>query len=74
MFDGLFWGSGVGQTSQQEYASLQKTAAGKGIIAAFGLVNIAVPGRGISWASGWAPPDLYVLDNASPDLEPIPRA
>ncbi|KAL7904496.1 hypothetical protein GGI35DRAFT_484409 [Trichoderma velutinum] len=71
MFDGLFWGSGVGRTSQQEYASLQKTAAGKAIIAAFGLTNIAVPARGISWASasGWVPPS-----GDSPQISAIPTA
>ncbi|KAL7904495.1 hypothetical protein GGI35DRAFT_198201 [Trichoderma velutinum] len=73
MFDGLFWGSGVGQTSQQEYASLQKTAAGKAIIAAFGLTNIAVPARGISWAPafGWVPSSLM---NDSPEVSAIPTA
>lgn len=70
MLDGLFWGSGVGRTSQQEYANLQKTAAGKGIIAAFSLTNIAVPARGISWASGWTPP---YMPSDSHDMEPIPR-
>ncbi|KAL7904297.1 hypothetical protein GGI35DRAFT_489880 [Trichoderma velutinum] len=71
MLDGLFWGSGVGQTSQQEYASLQKTAAGKAIIAAFGLTNIAVPARGINWASasGWVPPS-----GDSPQVSAIPTA
>ncbi|KAL6691301.1 hypothetical protein J3F84DRAFT_387292 [Trichoderma pleuroticola] len=74
MFDGLFWGSGVGQTSQQEYASLQKTAAGKAIIAAFGLTNIAVPARGINWASasGWVPPSL--MNDDSPKIPPIPTS
>ncbi|KAL7943368.1 hypothetical protein V8C42DRAFT_105300 [Trichoderma barbatum] len=71
MFDGLFWGSGVGQTSQQEYTRLQKTAAGKGIIAAFGLTNTAVPARGITWASGWAPP---YMNSQSPNIGAIPRA
>ncbi|KAL7903680.1 hypothetical protein GGI35DRAFT_472917 [Trichoderma velutinum] len=73
MFDGLFWGSGVGQTSQQEYASLLKTAAGREIIAAFGLTNIAVPARGINWASasGWAPP--YMLGDDAP-IGAIPTA
>ncbi|KAL6884488.1 hypothetical protein GGI43DRAFT_419406 [Trichoderma evansii] len=47
MLDGLFWDSGVGQISQQEYAILQKTAAGKALIAAFGLTNIAVLARGM---------------------------
>ncbi|RFU75629.1 hypothetical protein TARUN_6616 [Trichoderma arundinaceum] len=70
--DNLYWGSGVGQTSQQEYARLQKTAAGKGVITAFGLSNIAVPARGTTWASGWAPPNI--LDIQSPNLEAIPRA
>ncbi|KAL7940510.1 hypothetical protein V8C42DRAFT_337325 [Trichoderma barbatum] len=72
MLDGLFWGSGVGQTSQQEYTRLQKTTTGKGIIAAFGLANIAVPARGITWASGWAPP--YMLSRQSPTIGAIPRA
>ncbi|KAL7916708.1 hypothetical protein GGI35DRAFT_485837 [Trichoderma velutinum] len=72
MFDGLFWGSGVGQTSQQEYASLQKTAAGKALIAAFGLTNIAVPARGINWASGWAVPNM--MADAPPAVPPIPKA
>ncbi|KAM0248507.1 hypothetical protein ACHAQJ_009444 [Trichoderma viride] len=72
MFDSLFWGSGVGQTSQQEYTSLQKTAAGKGIIAAFGLDNITVPARGINWVSGWAPPNME--EAASPNIGAIPRA
>ncbi|RFU75093.1 hypothetical protein TARUN_7148 [Trichoderma arundinaceum] len=72
MFDGLFWGSGVGQTSQQEYTSLQKTVAGKKIIAAFGLDIFLVPARDITWASGWVPPNM--LDNQSRNLEAIPRA
>ncbi|PNP58355.1 hypothetical protein THARTR1_01870 [Trichoderma harzianum] len=74
MFDNLFWGSGVGQTSQQEYASLQKTAAGKAIIATFGLTNIAVPARGINWASasGWIPPSL--MNDDSPKIPPIPTS
>lgn len=61
LFDNLFWASGVGQTSQQEYASLQKTAAGKALIAAFGLTNIAVPARGVNWAAaaGWVPPSTF---------------
>ncbi|KAL6890678.1 hypothetical protein GGI43DRAFT_415465 [Trichoderma evansii] len=63
MFDGLFWGSGVGQTSQQEYASLQKTAAGKRIISAFGLANIAVPARGITWTNGWTRPNIIEPQN-----------
>ena len=71
MLDGLFWGSGVGRTSQQEYTNLQKTAAGKGMIAAFGLTDIAVPARGITWASGWTPPDQW---NDGRPLEPIPKA
>lgn len=72
LFDNLFWASGVGQTSQQEYASLQKTAAGKALIAAFGLTNIAVPARGINWAAaaGWVPPSLMNTD--SPLVPPIP--
>ncbi|KAK4064137.1 uncharacterized protein Triagg1_9116 [Trichoderma aggressivum f. europaeum] len=72
LLDGLFWGSGVGQTSQQEYASLQKTAAGRALIAAFGLTNIAVPARGVNWAaaSGWVPPSL----ENSPGIVGIPRA
>lgn len=71
MLDGLFWGSGVGQTSQQEYASLQKTAAGKKLIAAFGLTNIPVPARGITWASGWVPPNM---NNEVVPMQPIPTA
>ncbi|KAL7940317.1 hypothetical protein V8C42DRAFT_337834 [Trichoderma barbatum] len=71
MLDGLFWSSGAGQTSQQEYARLQITAAGKRIIAAFGLTNIAVSARGITWASGWAVP--YLLGEVSP-MQPIPTA
>lgn len=72
LFDNLFWASGVGQTSQQEYASLQKTAAGKALIAAFGLTNIAVPARGINWAAaaGWVPPSL--MNSDSPLVPPIP--
>ncbi|KAL9485439.1 hypothetical protein ACSS6W_004228 [Trichoderma asperelloides] len=71
MLDGLFWGSGVGQTSQQEFASLQKTAAGKKLIAAFGLTNIPVPARGITWASGWVPPNM---NNEVVPMQPIPTA
>ncbi|EGR44984.1 uncharacterized protein TRIREDRAFT_123914 [Trichoderma reesei QM6a] len=67
MLDGLFWGSGVGRTSQQEYANLQKTAAGKKIIAAFGLTNIAVPARGINWVSGWEPPSMWSNPSEVPD-------
>ncbi|KAL7954570.1 hypothetical protein V8C34DRAFT_317206 [Trichoderma compactum] len=73
LFDGLFWGSGIGQTSQQEYASLHKTAAGRAIIAAFGLTNMAVPARGINWASasGWTPPWIFGDDA---QVGAIPRA
>ncbi|KAH0493762.1 hypothetical protein TgHK011_000413 [Trichoderma gracile] len=75
MLDGLFWGSGVGRTSQQEYANLQTTAAGKRIIAAFGLTNIAVPARGINWVSGWAPPNMWTNPSETPDyMEPIPTS
>ncbi|KAF3065732.1 hypothetical protein CFAM422_009524 [Trichoderma lentiforme] len=72
LFDNLFWASGVGQTSQQEYASLQKTAAGKALIAAFGLTNIAVPARGVNWAAaaGWVPPST--MNSDSPLVPPIP--
>ncbi|KAL6871683.1 hypothetical protein HDV57DRAFT_524735 [Trichoderma longibrachiatum] len=75
MLDGLFWGSGVGRTSQQEYADLQKTAAGKAIIAAFGLTNIAVPARGINWVSGWEPPSMWSNPSQVPDyMEAIPTS
>ncbi|KAL6796247.1 hypothetical protein GGI42DRAFT_97136 [Trichoderma sp. SZMC 28013] len=72
MFDGLFWSSGVGKTSQQEYASLQKTAAGRALIATFGLTNIAVPARGVNWAAaaGWVPPSPA----NSPGIVGIPTA
>lgn len=67
MFDGLFWGSGVGRTSQQEYAGLQKTAVGREIISAFGLTNIAVPARGINWAPS-------ILNADFPNVPAIPTA
>ncbi|UKZ81828.1 hypothetical protein TrVFT333_009604 [Trichoderma virens FT-333] len=49
ILDNLFWASGVGQTPQQEYTSLQKTAAA----------------RGVNWISGWTPPPMLGKDAAN---------